>query len=80
MEVNIIVENLPQLGVCNLCLSDGAVKSMLIGHDHNGILEDYNEMLQRCFSIDVSYLFSKFILIIKNKLQKPHTINPKKNC
>ncbi|CAH2062194.1 unnamed protein product, partial [Iphiclides podalirius] len=49
----ILVETLPLLGVCNLCLSDGVVKSMLIKQEHDGIAETYIEMLLKCFSIDV---------------------------
>lgn len=47
---------MPLLGMCNLCLNEGAVKSMLIGHKHNGKSEVYSEMLVKCFSIDVSIL------------------------
>lgn len=52
----ILVETLPLLGVCNLCLSDGVVKSMLIKQEHDGLAETYIEMLLKCFSIDVSIL------------------------
>lgn len=52
-----MVETLPLLGVCNLCLTEGAVKSMLIPQKHEGIQELYSDMLLKCFSIDVSRLF-----------------------
>ncbi|CAK1587493.1 unnamed protein product [Parnassius mnemosyne] len=56
MEVDntdITVETLPLLGVCNLCLHDGVVKSMLIKYEHDGNAETYVEMLLKCFSLDV---------------------------
>ncbi|XP_022819219.1 PR domain zinc finger protein 5-like isoform X1 [Spodoptera litura] len=56
MDTEIMVETLPLLGMCNLCLNEGAVKSMLVGHKHNGKSEVYSEMLVKCFSIDVSIL------------------------
>ena len=54
MDSEIMVEALPLLGMCNLCLNEGAVKSMLIGHKHNGKSEVYAEMLLKCFTVDVS--------------------------
>lgn len=54
MDSEIMVEMLPLLGVCSLCLNDGAVKSMLTGHKHNDTMEIYSDMLLKCFSIDVS--------------------------
>ncbi|XP_063899058.1 zinc finger protein 26 [Helicoverpa armigera] len=56
MDSEIMVETLPLLGTCNLCLNEGAVKSMLIGHKYNGKSEVYAEMLEKCFAIDVSLL------------------------
>ncbi|XP_045540832.1 zinc finger protein 43 [Papilio machaon] len=50
---DIMVEPLPLLGICNLCLHDGVVKSMLIKYEHDGIAETYIEMLLKCFCIDV---------------------------
>lgn len=55
-----MVEALPLLGMCNLCLNEGAVKSMLLGHKHNGINEVYAEMLVKCFTIDVSSYINRF--------------------
>lgn len=49
-----MVEMLPLLGVCNLCLKEDAVKSMLCAHNHQGNNECYSDMLLKCFSIDVS--------------------------
>lgn len=54
MDFDIVVESLPLLGVCNLCLNEGAVKNMFLGHKHNGITEIYSDMLLKCFSINVS--------------------------
>lgn len=54
MDTEIMVEALPLLGTCNLCLEDGAMKSMLVCHKHDGIEELYSDMLLNCFSIDVS--------------------------
>ncbi|KAL0853081.1 hypothetical protein ABMA27_012855 [Loxostege sticticalis] len=56
MDVEIMVETLPMLGVCNLCLNQDAVKSMIVSQKHNGIQELYSEMLLKCFSIDVAML------------------------
>ncbi|XP_068626134.1 zinc finger protein 11-like [Battus philenor] len=49
----IMVQSMPLLGICNLCLHDGVVKSMLIETEHDGEAETYIEMLSKCFSIDV---------------------------
>ncbi|XP_068626133.1 zinc finger protein 557-like [Battus philenor] len=49
----IMVQSLPLLGICNLCLHQGVVKSMLIKTEHSGDAESYLEMLSKCFSIDV---------------------------
>ncbi|XP_021204014.1 zinc finger protein 320 isoform X1 [Bombyx mori] len=54
MDSEIMVEMLPLLGVCSLCLNDGAVKSMLTGHKHNDTMEIYSDMLLKCFSIDIT--------------------------
>lgn len=62
MDTEIMVETLPLLGMCNLCLNEGAVKSMLIGHKHNGKSEVYSEMLVKCFSIDVSILLKSVFM------------------
>lgn len=51
---DIMVEPLPLLGICNLCLHDGVVQSMLIKHEHDGVSETYVEMLLKSFCIDVS--------------------------
>ncbi|KAJ2939909.1 hypothetical protein O0L34_g6615 [Tuta absoluta] len=56
MESQIMVEPLPLLGVCNLCLQEGAVHSMLIGVKNDENTETYVEMLLKCFSIDLSIL------------------------
>lgn len=58
-----MVEALPLLGMCNLCLNEGAVKSMLIDHKHNGKSEVYAEMLMKCFTVDVSNNKTVFRLI-----------------
>lgn len=59
MDSEIMVETLPILGMCNLCLNEGAVKNMLIPHTHLGKSEIYSKMLINCFSIDVSVRFFK---------------------
>ncbi|XP_072943189.1 uncharacterized protein [Epargyreus clarus] len=51
MDTGIMVEPLPLLGTCNLCLNEGVVKSMLTKCDNN--MESFTEMLLKCFSIDV---------------------------
>ncbi|KAG6460278.1 hypothetical protein O3G_MSEX011875 [Manduca sexta] len=56
MDVEISVQALPLLGVCNLCLNEGAVKSMLMGYNHNGNIEIYSEMLFKCFAIDLTQM------------------------
>lgn len=56
MDSEIMVETLPLLGVCNLCLEEGAVKSMLLAHEYKGNTEIYSDMLIKCFSIDMSVL------------------------
>lgn len=56
MDSEIMVENLPLLGMCNLCLEEGIVKSMIIAHQYNGQSEIYSEMLIQCFAIDISSL------------------------
>ncbi|KAI5640779.1 hypothetical protein NE865_06887 [Phthorimaea operculella] len=56
MESQIMVEPLPLLGVCNLCLQEGAVHSMLLGIKNDETTETYMEMLLKCFSIDISIL------------------------
>jgi hypothetical protein len=54
MDSEIMVESLPLLGVCNLCLKEGAVKSMLLSLKVDGAEEIYADMLMKCYSIDVS--------------------------
>ncbi|XP_013193821.1 zinc finger protein 14 homolog [Amyelois transitella] len=56
MESEIMVEALPLLGICNLCLNEGVVKSMLVTQSFQGNYQTYIEMLFRCFSIDVLLL------------------------
>ncbi|XP_063836985.1 zinc finger and BTB domain-containing protein 41-like [Ostrinia nubilalis] len=56
MDVEIMVEALPLLGVCNLCLNEDTVKSMIVSQKHNGTQELYSEMLLKCFSIDLALL------------------------
>lgn len=51
-----MVEALPLLGICNLCLNEGVVKSMLLTQSLEGSKQTYIEMLYKCFSIDVSVL------------------------
>lgn len=60
MDSELVVEALPILGVCNLCLNEGAVKSMLANNFYNGINEIYSDMLIKCFSIDVSMITEVF--------------------
>lgn len=65
MDSEIMVEALPLLGICNLCLNEGAVQSMLIAHKHNGSAEIYTDMLMKCFSIDVSIVLNNtFITLV----------------
>ena len=54
MEAGIMVETLPILGTCSLCLNEGVVKSMLIKQINDNKKESYTDMLFKCFSIDVS--------------------------
>ncbi|KAL4714337.1 hypothetical protein ACJJTC_009689 [Scirpophaga incertulas] len=54
MDTEIMVETLPLLGVCTLCLKEGVVKSMLISQKHNGVNVLYTDMLLKCYSIDIS--------------------------
>ncbi|KAH9635202.1 hypothetical protein HF086_009542 [Spodoptera exigua] len=62
MDTEIMVETLPLLGMCNLCLNEGAVKSMLVGHKYNGKSEVYSEMLVKCFSIDrIAYFKASYV-------------------
>ncbi|XP_053623449.1 zinc finger protein draculin-like [Plodia interpunctella] len=56
MEAEIMVEALPLLGICNLCLNEGVVKSMLLTQSLEGSKQTYIEMLYKCFSIDVLLL------------------------
>ncbi|KAI8426817.1 hypothetical protein MSG28_014499 [Choristoneura fumiferana] len=52
--MEITVESLPLLGVCNLCLNEGAVKSMLACKEAN--LPSYANILLQCFSVDIHTL------------------------
>lgn len=63
METEIMVESLPLLGVCNLCLNEGAVSSMLLFYEIDGKKEIYIDMLFKCFSIDVSTHFRHCSLV-----------------
>lgn len=65
MDSEIMVESLPLLGTCNLCLEEGVVKSMILAHQYKGKTEIYSEMLIKCFSIDVSCNYQCFINSIR---------------
>ncbi|XP_063544025.1 zinc finger protein 26-like [Cydia strobilella] len=52
--MEITVESLPLLGVCNLCLNEGAVKSMLACSSAD--VPSYSDILLKCFSIDISLM------------------------
>ncbi|CAH0730147.1 unnamed protein product, partial [Brenthis ino] len=54
MEAGIMVETLPILGSCILCLKEGVVNSMLIKHENKK--ESYTDMLFKCFCIDIAIL------------------------
>ncbi|XP_047542270.1 gastrula zinc finger protein XlCGF57.1-like [Vanessa atalanta] len=56
MDAGIMVETLPILGTCNLCLSEGVVKSMLIKQNSENKRDSYTDMLFKCFSIDMTEL------------------------
>lgn len=63
MDSEIMVEALPLLGVCNLCLNEGAVQSMLIAHKLGSSAEIYTDMLMKCFAIDVSIVYRQGFLL-----------------
>ncbi|KAM3957682.1 uncharacterized protein ACR2FA_008395 [Aphomia sociella] len=54
MDPEILVETLPLFGLCNLCLTEGPVKTMLLTQYSNENTESYTEMLTKCFSIDIT--------------------------
>ncbi|CAB3262340.1 unnamed protein product [Arctia plantaginis] len=56
MDSEIMVESLPLLGTCNLCLEEGVVKSMILAQQYKGNTEIYSDMLIKCFSIDIATL------------------------
>ncbi|CAH0730144.1 unnamed protein product, partial [Brenthis ino] len=56
MEAGIMVETLPILGTCILCLNEGVVNSMLIKHTNENNKESYTDMLFKCFCIDMAVL------------------------
>lgn len=58
--MEITVESLPLLGVCNLCLNEGAVKSMLASKEAN--LPSYANILFQCFNVDVSISYSSLLI------------------
>ncbi|XP_059056431.1 zinc finger protein 846-like isoform X2 [Achroia grisella] len=56
MDPEILVETLPLFGICNLCLTEGPVKSMLLTEHREENTESYIDMLTKCFSIDITIL------------------------
>uniref|UniRef100_A0A1E1W2N9 Protein krueppel n=1 Tax=Pectinophora gossypiella TaxID=13191 RepID=A0A1E1W2N9_PECGO len=56
MDSQIMVEPLPLLGICNLCLNEGAVKSMLLAYKYGENSVTYADLLLKCFSIDLTLL------------------------
>ncbi|XP_050676390.1 zinc finger protein 846-like [Leptidea sinapis] len=56
MDSGILVEGLPLIGNCCLCLKESLVKSMLIKEDIGNETENYSSVLHKCFSIDIQTL------------------------
>ncbi|VVC99136.1 unnamed protein product [Leptidea sinapis] len=56
MDSGILVEGLPLIGNCCLCLKESLVKSMLIKEDIGNETDNYSSVLHKCFSIDIQTL------------------------
>ncbi|OWR54799.1 zinc finger protein 77 [Danaus plexippus plexippus] len=50
---DIMVESLPILGTCSLCLAEGIVRSMILKENNETNRENYIDILLKCFSIDM---------------------------